>query len=296
MKKSELNRIRSAVTWLHSQHASSSSHKQALPGQPFDGLLLAKSALFRKSRTLYQQKKGKFVATLVSSPRTLSSPTLLENEIQYSPVDEELLWAATDPGEKEGIRLQRVRTYVCALFHEQNHRILWNLLPPCPKGHEGTRKYLNFAESLVVVADMALGDELGPKLAGALYLTGAAYDPGTHSSRLCRSRRDYRNYLQIAMLSTYLNLELYSPPRIAKAMKNLFPENPSLTRHATQRALRLDRKFITRTNPSWQKNHIRKVGKKLSQKKGEPLDLSTDPLDSRLQYIWTETWFDTLGI
>ena len=91
-----------------------------------------------------------------------------------------MIWSAIDPIESRNPeRLLHLRTYSTSLFHEQNHRILWKLLPPAPVEKNALRRYLNFAESLVITLDMALGDELGAKLAPLFYLTGVTYDPGT---------------------------------------------------------------------------------------------------------------------
>lgn len=159
--------------------------ENALHEQPFDALLLRFSPLFRQSRQLFLKQGGRYFPTLLSSPRTLSSPKLLEQTIEYSPIERELIWSATDPIESKSVRLERLfetRAYTTSLFHETNHRILWKFLPPPPplgKTGSAVSRYLNFVESLVVTLDMALGDELGPELSQVLYLAGVTYDPGT---------------------------------------------------------------------------------------------------------------------
>ncbi|MGZ3689123.1 MAG: hypothetical protein ACXVBW_12530, partial [Bdellovibrionota bacterium] len=196
----------------------------ALAEQPFDRELL-REPLFRKSRELFLKQGGKFRVALVSSPRTLSSPILLENRIDYSPIESELIWAATDPREKRNpAHLATLRTYTSSLFHEQNHRILWKMLPGIPAERRAAGRYLNFVESLVVAADMALGDKMGPKAAAVYYLSGAAYDPGTLIRARLGRARDYRNYLQAALFATYLYLCFYEPREIARALPRLFPE------------------------------------------------------------------------
>lgn len=272
--------------------------KRGLPEQPFDSHLLALSPLYRKSREIYLRGGGKFRAALVSSPRTLSSPILLEQMIEYSPIERELIWAATDPRESRNpARMLGLRTYSSSLFHEQSHRILWRMLPPPPVGSgPGLRRYLNFVESLVITLDMALGDELGPGLAATFYLSGVTYDPGT-DVREGLSRREYRNYLQAALHATYLTLEMYDPKRIPSAIVALFPMlGHELAERAAVRSTNLDRGFVTRTNPVWQKEHSPAVKRALSRLRGEPLVLDGDPMDNRQQYLLGEKWLAMFGL
>lgn len=240
---------------------SAKMKKHALPGQAFDAFYLAESPLFRRSRALYLKQGGVFEARLSSSPRSLSSSILLENRIQYSPTKDELLWIATDPDEKKNDEgLLRVVSYSTSVFHEQSHRILWKILPlPHDLSGEGLRRYLNFIEAVVVGIDMALGDELEPEFAALGYLSGTLYDPGTYARFL--SKRERRNYLHVAIRTTYLALEPYDSSRVHKALSAWLPLwIPSLLEeaglHAVKRALRLDDAFIEVTNVAWQKKHL----------------------------------------
>jgi hypothetical protein len=287
--------LRSAIVDLAKlRPARSPKNHQA--EQPFDDLLLSMSPLYRKSRQLYLDSKGVFRSLLVSSPRTLSSPTLLEPLIQYSPLETEMIWSATDPAQRQNAsHLLTLRTYMGSLFHEQNHRTLWKILPPPPSDASGIRKYLNFAESLVIAADQALGDELGPQLARKFYLTGTIYDPGSNIRALGLSRREYRNYLQAATHATYLNLEFYDPEQIGKGIAALFPSLGKLSERAAQRSGNLDRAFVWKTNPAWQSKHRAKVARVLSSPQ-EKLVLPDDPMDNRLQYLLAEKWFEALGL
>jgi len=217
--------------------------------------------------------------------------------IEYSPIERELVWTATDPGEaSRAERLLQLRTYSASLFHEQNHRLLWELLPPPPNDRTGLRRYLHLAESLVIMTDMALGDELGPDLASIFYLTGVCYDPGTEIKKITKNSREYRNYLQAALHATYLNLELYNPKQIPKAIRALFPSHPDLAERAAIRSGNLDRAFVNETNPRWQKQHWKNVIEVLSQEGKEPLSLPDDPMDNRLHYLLAERWFETIGL
>lgn len=181
-------------------------HALALPGQAFDSFFLRESRLFKRSRELYLAQKGEFQARLASSPRSLASSVLLENRIQYSPTEDELFWIATDRNERKNDEgLLRVVSYSTSLFHEQSHRIFWEILPlPSDQSPSGLRRYLNFIEAVVVGVDMALGDELGPRLSALGYLSGTLYDPGTYAE--FANKREQRNYLHVAIRATYLAL------------------------------------------------------------------------------------------
>ena len=291
-------------------HEASRVPKQplVLPEQPFDSHLLALSPMYRKSRKLFREMGGTFKATLVTSPRSLGSAALLSPVIEYSPIERELIWAATDPLEsRNSEHLFSVRTYASSLFHEQNHRILWKLLPSVPKRTDAISRYLNFAESLVIVMDMALGDEIGPELSRVFHLSGVTYDMGTKVLKEIRCdgeqktsgisvRRIYRNYLQAALHATYLNLEMYESRDIPRVISALFPGLGELAERAARRSGNLDRQFISRTNLIWQQKNIKEVRRILTRKDLPSLKLSDDPLDNRLQYLFAEKWFEAMGL
>jgi hypothetical protein len=293
-------------------------HPLALPGQPLDTHLLSISPLFKKSRQAYLETGGDFEAALISSPRSLSSVSLVQAKIQYSPIHDELLWAGTDARQKNDPQhLMMLITFTTSLFHEQNHRILWRLLPPPPEADKGAlRRYLNFAESLVITLDMALGDELGPKLASLFYFSGATYDPGTTvkfdiGPSTAKNKRVYRNYLQAALHATYLNLELYNAENIENGIHSLFPTLGALAARAAKRSANLDPMFINLTNPEWQNLHWKTVIRALhdlhassgpSRESSQtampsPVLLIPDhPLENHFQYLYAEKMFDLLGL
>ena len=303
--------LRATLRRLEKMNLSSESRlRDSVPGQPLDRHLLKLSSLYRLSRRLFLQGGGEFRPALVSSPRTLSSPILLEPLIEYTPSESELFWAALNPAQRrDSEHLFRVRTYSASLFHEQNHRILWRLLPCPPTGDSLSEKnalhrYLNWVESLVVGIDMALGDELGRKTAEPFYLSGVIYDPGSDlrsdlgkGGKKGLRGRQYRNYLQAAIHATYLYLEFYDPDEIPRAIHALFPMlgEPLATR-VSERACRLDPGFVRDTNPKWQKRHLKITREKLSKLPGTPLFLPSDPLDNRQQYLFVEKWLDHFKI
>ncbi len=279
-------------------------HPLRAPGQIFDSFYLWQSPLFRRSRKIYLDGGGVLESRLVTSARSLSSAILLENRIQYSPTEDELLWCATDDEERKSPErceenLLRTITYSTSLFHEQSHRILWQTLPaPADLALGALSRYLNFVESLVVGIDMALGDELGPKLSSLGYLSGTLYDPGSHAR--FKTSRERRNYLHVAIRTTYLALEFFEKPRIRKFLRAEMPQwlpsvRPEVADHAIARALRLDSAFVRVTNPLWQEKHLPAVARRFRGLRGS-LVLDRDPANWTGPYLAIEKTFDRLGI
>lgn len=278
-----------------------------LQGQPFDDYLLKKSKLFSKSRELFLSQGGRHIPSLLSSPRSLGSGALLQNQIEYSPLEREFRWTATDRIEKKSDeRILLLRTYVTNLYHEQNHRILWNFLPRLKKSELQKDKtlihrYLNFVEALVITLDMALGDELGPKRSDFFYISGILYDPGTTvRARNRLNSRGYRNYLQASLYATYLTLQGYKKTQILKLCEFLFPRLERLNRDAVERSYRLDPQFVRRTNPVWQFRHMKRVSQFVcsdgSGHSSTKLSISENPEQNHVLYYWAEKCFDYFGI
>ena len=229
------------------------------------------------------------------SSRTLTSPILLDQCIEYTPIARELSWAATDKIEKEA-RLTELRTYCTNLFHEQNHRILWRFLPPPPRSPGNASRYLNFVESLIVALDMALGDELGHGVSRFFYLTGVTYDPGTDILKDGLTSREYRNYLHACSYATFMKLEFYEEADIRKAIARLYPQDSKTLTRALQRALRLDNAFVQITNPMWQETHLPEFTRRMGSDSKKALTVSRDPLENHLHYLWAERWFDLFKV
>ena len=72
--------LRNGIRYLAQASAKIQKSPLSLPEQPFDSYLLKKSFLFKRSRTLFKKQGGQFIATLVTSPRSLSSAILLRSE------------------------------------------------------------------------------------------------------------------------------------------------------------------------------------------------------------------------
>ncbi len=307
-----------AVATLAKLQARIVTREKPLEGQPFDKLLLAVSPLYRTSRALFLKSgPGQFKPALLTSPRSLSSPSLLLQKIEYSPVETELIWAATDPRERRNpAHLETIRTYTTSLFHEQNHRILWRMLPSLglKAGRESVRRYLHLAEAFVIALDMALGDELLRRRSRkpesqvqTLYLVGSIYDRGVPSLRSWGKLpgRIYRNYLHVLAYGTYLHLEMHPFTEIREALKSLYAASfgtqyLALYEQAVDRTGRLDPHFVEITNPVWQALHWKKVRTELGGRKikgqRKSIELPIDPMDHAVFYLKFEKILKLFGL
>lgn len=276
-------------------------HALAVSDQPWDTELLAGAKLYRTSRKLYLQSGGVFRPALQSSARALGSASLLENLIEYSPIDSELQWALSAPRleERESVVLQ-LRRYATSLFHEQNHRVLWSKILPAPPPRVGPELYLylNFAESLVVMLDDALADSLPVWQSSAAYTIGTLYGAPAKAAQLCKNRRHYRNYLHACAYSTYLTLGHYPESDSREIIQKLFSHLGPLAERAWIRSSALDAEFVGKTNPVWQARNARATLNVLRAGRAaqSPLRLPIDPIDNREAYLLTERTLDLFGL
>lgn len=277
--------------------------KLVVPELVFDLQLLNLSALYRQSRKLYLKLGGEFTPSMSSTMRGLSTHDLFKNNIQYTPALSEMKWMH-EFGYQVGGAGDQIYALMqfteISIFHEQNHRIIWRELPPVPEEKEDVRRYLNFAESLVVTLDMALGDQLGLELSKALEDMKVIYHPGAKDSPVNSSKAEYRKYLLAILTSTYYALEGMHYDDVAKAVDYVLPGQKPLNRKATKRALSLSEHFVRVTNPEWQ-NLYWKLGQEKLQKiqKGSKEDafyLPVDPLDLEEEFVVALRIFDHFGL
>ncbi len=253
---------------------------------PFDLQLLSLSAVYRESREQYIELGGRYSPRIASTMRSLSAQDLFADEIDYTPAATELGWFANnvedvhDPIE-EVTALERFNTI--SVFHEQNHRILWRLLPPAPKNEFAFGRYLNFSESLVVMLDLALADQIGPNLSPAFERMKVIYRAGRVSKKSSSSKAIYRDYLVAAQFATYLILELVNPDDVLAAVDYVLPGQKPLNREAVARAFDISELFTRITNPQWQERYAKSARKSLAKMhKGSDdiaFELPKDPLD-----------------
>jgi hypothetical protein len=301
--KSEVKNFLKDVELLCALPNSRKYGKLFLEEYPFDKQLLNVSRLYRESRKLYLSLGGTYVQRVSSTMRSLSAQDLFKDEIDFTPSFSELLWfkdhvhEVADP-EAEIEALSRFNEI--SLFHEQNHRVLWRLLPPAPTEERDLCRYLNFAESLVVTLDLALGDELGGKLSPVFERLKVIYRSGGEDNWLEESKEVYRNYLLSLLCSTYYLLELINPEDILKAVDYVFPGQKKMNKQAFLRALDLSELFTRITNPQWQERYWQQAQKKLEKmhikSQEQPLYLPEDPLDLEEEFVIARRVFDYYGL
>ena len=274
-----------------------------IPEFPFDLQLLNLSPLYRFSRKLYLELGGQFFPRVCSTMRGLSTQDLFKDQIDYPPSLSELTWFI-----KEGSIFSDAKEEIAALirfseislFHEQNHRIIWRLLPPCPGQMDDVCRYLNFAESLVVTLDMAMSDQLGRKVSQTFERMKTIYHPGGVDKYSKKPNKNYRYYLLAILATVYFEMELMHADDIINAVNYVLPGQKSINRAAVHRGQQLSELFTRLTNPEWQKlnwqSGQRKLSKIQTHSNEENFMLPKDPLDLDSQFNIANRVFDHFGI
>lgn len=270
---------------------------------PFDAQLISLSALYRKSREEYLKLGGRYAPSVCSTMRSLSTHDLFKNEIEYTPMHSEIIWLSQNaqnmPDAADQIKSVK-HFHDISIFHEQNHRIIWKLLPPAPVDQGHLRRYLNFAESLVVALDLALADQIGAKLSKAFERMSLLYRPAGPAKLTQLSPSEYRQYLLSAFSATYYALERVHSADILKAVNYILPAHKKHNRQAVSRGLELNQDFTEITNPQWQQIYWQSAAVKLSALHGSSkkpvLFLPADPLDLDREIQIADRIFDFYGI
>ena len=257
----------------------------ALEEYCFDAQLLTLSRLYRTSRKSYRDLGGRFASRISSGARSLDQG-LFDDSIDYSPAESEVLWlkdnidSLAEPDAEVDALL---RFNDSSLFHEQNHRILWRLLPPAPREEQSVKRYLNFAESLVVALDIALAEEVGRSLSLPLQRVGLLYRQPGKNRWQAKSKAEYRQYLLAIVFATYCFLTLIENDDVVKAVNYVLPNQKQINKDAVACSLGLSEKFALVTSPNWQRKYWQHAGLKLSELQREstekPLVLPDDLLD-----------------
>lgn len=270
---------------------------------PFDLQLLTASRLYRESRKMYLALGGRFSPRISSTMRSLSAQDLFADDIDYTPSFTELVWfrdrhhEVADP-EDEVHALARFNEI--SLFHEQNHRVIWRLLPPVASAERDVGRYLNFAESLVVMLDLALGDELGAKVSTVAERLKVVYRTGRDSKWKKQGKSVYRRYLLGIQCATYFVLEMINPEDILAAVDYVLPGQKAMNREAVARSLDINELFTRVTNPEWQSREWKIARSKLVRLHSgttlEPLRLPKDPLDLEREFEVTRRVLAAYGL
>lgn len=274
-----------------------------VPELPFDLQLLSSSSIYRDSRRMYLELGGRFSPKVCSTMRGLSAQDLFKDEIQYSPTLSELVWFKdhgyiySDAAEEI---MALIRFSEISLFHEQNHRIFWRLLPRCPADEASVMRYLDFAESLVVTLDMALGDQLGRRASTEFEKMKIIYHPGGYDKYSEKSKSEYRQYLLAILTTTYFAMQTMHYDDVPDAVNYVLPGQKKINRVAVNRALQLSELFTRVTNPQWQSANWQSGRNKLKilQSKSNPtfLTLPADPLNLDLELDLALELFEYFGL
>lgn len=277
--------------------------KNFLPEYPFDAQLLTLSSLYRHSRKSYLQLGGTFAARVCSTMRSLSAQDLFADHIDYSPIFSELTWFkdhSHEVADPEGMLKALSSFSEISLYHEQNHRILWRLLPPAPAEEADFCRYLDFAESLVVTLDLALGDELGKVLSPLFEKIKVIYRPGGEHKWSSQSRAEYRKYLHGLLFTTYLTLRLTEPADIPAAVDYVVDAPKKMNKEASRRGQELSELFTFNTNQQWQRLFWRKAQQSLAKIHHKSAEdafyVSEDPLDFEEEFLIANRVFDFFGL
>lgn len=284
-----------------------------VPELPFDLQLLNASSVYRDSREMYLQLGGRFFPRVCSTMRGLSTQDLFQDAIDYSPTLSEVVWF-NERGHIYSDAAEEITALIrfseISIFHEQNHRILWRLLPNCPESKDEVCRYLDFAESLVVTLDMALGDQLGRKVSTAFEKMKVIYHPGGFDSYSKKSKAEYRQYLLAIFTTTYFAMQTMHNDDVLNAVNYVLPGQKRMNQVAVNRALQLSELFTRVTNPEWQslnwesgRNKLKKLragfrkqNKTKTHYLSETLALPTDPLDLQNELDIVLHIFDYFGL
>lgn len=289
LENGDLSVIAPTIDILYRKHPVP-KHRLELEGQFLDRHLLWISPLYRRSRQLYLESGGCFVPNYMSKVRALTSPTLIDPDIHYTPYQDELVWVTSDSTflrAFDRVLLKTMKETVTPIYHEQNHRLLWKILPPPGPDYRAFKRYLHFAESIAVALDSACSNELGHPLGQIFNLCGVLANFGDRRVfQLVKERSTYRRYLTAHAYSNYLNMELYQAQQVIDFVCGKFHDLGSLALHAAEDAIGgLNVDFVRVTCPSWENQHLDYAFKRLRQKAksvDRTLTLPSDPSDSAL--------------
>jgi hypothetical protein len=249
---------------------------------PFDSQLLELSRIYRASRRMFLARGGRFSAKLFSLERSVVAQDLFDDVLEYAPAQTEMRWfkdnhhRLLDPaGEMAALD----HFNAIPLFHEQNHRVIWHLLPPPAKGRENLIRYLKLAESLVIALDVALAEEIGEvsnpaRRIGVVYRTAInGWSPKTAAER--------RQYLLAVFYTAYCRFEFIEASRLREHLERQFSDQAQSNRKAIRRSAEIADFFVDVATPQWLVLHAETAAASLKAlhrgSRRPPLTLPEDP-------------------
>ena len=230
----------------------------AKPELPFDRFLLSYSQHYLQTRKIAEKIGCSLVPEVVSLSRSLTNFSPSSARIEFSPLRSELNWLLTSNADRKtrlSVFSDLTKITSCA-FHDLNHSILFRLLRPQTelKNSKSIAYYYTFIESLVILRDLMLADELGP-IGLPLKTLGVVYRNNSRPKRSVTylSFEEFYSYFSY----TYLSLLGFSKTKARAALKH------TGIRFTPHPALDTNQDFIDHTHAYWMKKHFKQFGRRL---------------------------------
>lgn len=271
--KTKASNMNQGIRIVYKNYDKLKEHPLEVKNQIFDRFMLYSYPLYLKSRQLAIENDCKFEHIHSDIAFQLIENTLLTKRIQIVPLENECRWAAFDLQYKNSLHIMHVLHNISSVFHEQNHRILWSLLPKCSQGGRALKNYLNFAESMTMTLDYALAHKIQPKMAWFLQLIGVSYR-GAHFRKHSNDKKNYSDFLVAFCIGQLMYFDFYKKRDVKKFLKEKFPNQADIISDAVDMAFTIESEFNTETNHQWQMKYKKDCEKFLVRKSKNTLNLS----------------------
>ena len=270
IKASNLNQ---GIRIIYKDYDKLKQHPLEVNNQIFDRFMLYSYPLYLKSRQLALGFDCEFQHIHSDISFQLIENTLLTNRIQIVPLENECRWTAFDPQFKNSLHILHVLYNISSVFHEQNHRVLWSLLPKCAPGGRALKNYLNFAESLTMTLDYALAHTIQPKMAWFLQLTGVSYR-GAQFRKHSKDKKNYPTFLVSFCIGQLMYFDFCKKREVKKFLYEKFQVKNEIISDAVDMAFTIESEFNTETNRQWQIKYKKDCEKFLVRKSKNTLNLT----------------------
>jgi hypothetical protein len=230
----------------------------ALDEHMLDRELLQLSALYAQSRTLFLNCGGSYRFELASKSRSIMTSGVIEECVPVSPVYREVLWCARSSkiSRQERERADFLFECVTPLFHEQNHRILWRVLPaPANESDACWRKYLVFCESVVVALDYLISMELGKGVGDFFGRVGCLYYWDSAQRNKCgMNEKELPQKISLFVYAVFCALTGVPQASIVQQLLHRAPSKWVLD--VVKTTSELSRGFVNKAHLQWQERYL----------------------------------------
>jgi hypothetical protein len=230
--------------------------KGEIPDLLCDRLLLTFSRTYRTTRVLAQKLGIAVKPGLITNESTLIEFDPLSPSVTYSPVARDMhrllnsIWS--DDFKVSDVR--RLSRKVTNTFHELNHAIMFRTLRPrkiSSAGPQDIADYFQLVESLAVVRDLQLADELNR--AGRYICEIGSLLRGHERAVEVSTKLDFDAFRSFT-LTNFFFLKAKTKRQILKAFRF------AGVTHVDHELMFINGGFIDETSPWWIKNYHRKHG------------------------------------